>query len=79
MLPNMACEAPVILNDSLPRLLSILCRVICWKERPSMGQMESGEGSASFPQDRGQWKRRRLAPDVEWSRLGEFSDTLSYS
>ncbi|KAG8886937.1 hypothetical protein FRB98_000765 [Tulasnella sp. 332] len=87
MLPNMAFFSPVILNNSLPRLLSILCRVICWKERPTPNALSSHTEQPHFggvrdfslsssvgKQIGGQWKRHNLAPSVKWTRLESTFD-----
>ncbi|KAG8993608.1 hypothetical protein FRB94_010521 [Tulasnella sp. JGI-2019a] len=82
-LPNMAYFSPVILNDSLPRLLSILCRVLCWKERPSPNSLSPPvEQPMGFrnptlpiqPKETGRWKRHDLAPHVKWTRLESTFD-----
>ena len=73
MLPQMAFEIPFRLNESLPRLLSILARVICWKERSGrsrgVGGDEYGEGD-NVPQPLSAMPRMELAPEVGWTCLG---------
>ncbi|KAG8968241.1 hypothetical protein FRC05_001622 [Tulasnella sp. 425] len=86
LLPQMAWKSPKVLNDSLPRLLSILCRVICWKERamplaqPMSATIETstffvGSGSDTATEvPGGESASPKLAADVTWTRLESSFD-----
>ncbi|KAG8933897.1 hypothetical protein FRC01_006511 [Tulasnella sp. 417] len=83
MLPQMAWRSPKVLNDSLPRLLSILCRVICWKERamslppPMSATSETSTlfvGSDTTEVPGGESGTPKLAADVTWTRLESSFD-----
>ncbi|KAG8898751.1 hypothetical protein FRB99_007182 [Tulasnella sp. 403] len=73
MLPQIAHLAPTTLNSHLPTLLSILCRVICWRDKPSNSALSDPlipmqqEGTPSHP-------TVALASDLNWSRLESSFD-----
>ncbi|KAG8983797.1 hypothetical protein FRB90_005760, partial [Tulasnella sp. 427] len=85
MLPQMAWTSPKALNDHLPRLLMILCRVICWKERTMFHFPQpvsaTSEASTFFVGSDtatevpgGEFASPRLAADVTWTRLESSFD-----
>jgi hypothetical protein len=68
-----AVHARAILRSMLPRLLAILARIMCWKERPPSGSPASMEDppDAEFEQELENEANRFLPirSDLEWKRL----------
>ncbi|KAJ7489834.1 hypothetical protein B0H11DRAFT_1859820 [Mycena galericulata] len=72
LLPIFAVEAPQILKDFLPRLLSILARILCWRERPppTTAQSPETEGVPVLEQELdGSAPTLSIRDDLSWQVL----------
>jgi hypothetical protein len=77
--PKLAIEAPEALNAALPRLFSILARVVCWAQAPDTvlgpgkpgGDLTDSSSETSSPLATERFRKTyQLVKEVEWSILG---------
>jgi hypothetical protein len=80
-LPYFAVYAREQLRYYLPRLLSVLARILCWKERyPIIPEAGDGPPDAQLERELAEITQKTLhvRPDLEWQRLEmTFSSTTS--
>ncbi|PPQ72091.1 hypothetical protein CVT24_008378 [Panaeolus cyanescens] len=81
LLPYIAVYARKDLKDMLPKLLAVLARIMCWKERRAAKAVTLDDNvDVDFERELEQERNRVLpiAPDIQWERLEMvFSATIS--
>lgn len=71
ILPYFAVHARTKLRDKLPKLLAIMARIMCWKERTSSNSNPLAKHDESFERELySEWSRNlRVRSDISWERL----------
>ncbi|EDR10962.1 uncharacterized protein LACBIDRAFT_293458 [Laccaria bicolor S238N-H82] len=83
LLPVFAIHAATTLKPILPKLLAILARIMCWRERPPSDPQLPEEEAAGVDFDREILKETspilHIRSDLEWERLEmTFNTTISF-
>jgi hypothetical protein len=79
LLPTFAIHASETLKSMLPKLLAILARVICWKERPSFDEMTDLLRESSPAGDIAHTQPFPIRSDLPWIRLSGVLDSATPS
>ncbi|KAG6821069.1 hypothetical protein H0H93_007228 [Arthromyces matolae] len=81
LLPLYAVHARIILRSMLGKLLAVLARILCWKERPPLTVREDSDDppDLAFEQelDREMNRLIPIRPDLDWERLETTFDATA--
>ncbi|CAA7265382.1 unnamed protein product [Cyclocybe aegerita] len=79
LLPFFAVHARQDLKDMLPRLLAILARIMCWKERRASKVMAGEDFDPAYAREleRETNPVLKISPDINWERLDMSFDATA--